>query len=83
MRQFCEKEKSFMVIQSKNGKIYVFLSFSHVYVSLVGLVTVASGQIEWSMHQLFLFWIGKFTIFQFVFSAFMSGSFGPDLYLLI
>ena len=48
MRQFCEKDKSFMVIQSKNGKIWVFLSFSHVYVSLVGSVTIANGQIEWS-----------------------------------
>ena len=25
--QFCEKDKSFMVLQSKNGKIWVFLSF--------------------------------------------------------
>ena len=48
VRQFCEKNKSFMVIQSKNGKILVFLSFSYVYVSLVGSVTIANGQIEWS-----------------------------------
>ena len=42
-----KKDKSFMVIQSKNGKIYVFLYCSHVHVSLVGLVTSANGQIEW------------------------------------
>ena len=48
MRQFCEKDKSFMVIQSKNGKIYVFLSFSHVRVSFVGSVAIANGQIECS-----------------------------------
>ena len=47
-KQFCEKDKSFVVIQSKNGKIWVFLSFSHVYVSLVGSVTIANGKIEWS-----------------------------------
>ena len=32
----------------KNGKIYVFLSFLIVYISLVGSVTIANGQIEWS-----------------------------------
>ena len=48
MRQFCEKDKSFMVIQSKNSKIYVFLSVSHVYVSLVGSVTIPNGENEWS-----------------------------------
>ena len=41
VRQFCEKDKSFMVIASRNGKIYVFLSLSHVYVSLVASVTIA------------------------------------------
>ena len=46
VRQFCGKDKSSMVIQSKNCKIYVFLSFSHVYVSIVGSVTIANGQ--WS-----------------------------------
>ena len=45
VRQFCEKDKSFMVIQSKSG-IYGFLSFSHVYVSLVGSVTIANGPTE-------------------------------------
>ena len=48
VRQCCEKDKSSMVIQSKNRKIYVFLSFSHVYVSIIGSVTIANGQIEWS-----------------------------------
>ena len=42
VRQFCEKDKSSMVIQSKKSKIYVFLSFSHVYVSIVGSVTIAT-----------------------------------------
>ena len=48
VRQFCEKDKSVMVIQSKTGKIQVFLSFSHVYISLVGSVTIANSKIEWS-----------------------------------
>ena len=39
MRQFCEKDKSFMVIQSKTGKIYVFFP-SHMFTfhSLVQLL---------------------------------------------
>ena len=34
--QFCEKAISFMVILSKPGKIWVFLSLSLVYISLAG-----------------------------------------------
>ena len=45
--QFCEKDKSFMVIQSKTAKCrYFFLSFWNIHVSLVGSVTIANGQIE-------------------------------------
>ena len=46
--QFCEKDKSFMVIQSKKKakSRYLFPSFWNVHVSLVGSVTIANGQIE-------------------------------------
>ena len=46
VRQFCEKDKIIHGKTVKNGKIWVFLSFLHVYVALVGSVTVANGQIE-------------------------------------
>ena len=32
----------------QNGKIWIFLSFLFVYILLVGSVTIANGQIEWS-----------------------------------
>ena len=48
VRQFHENAKTFMVITPKYGKIFVSLSFSLVYISLVGSVTIANGQIEWS-----------------------------------
>ena len=32
----------------KNGNILVFLSFSLVYISLVGSVTISNGQVEWN-----------------------------------
>ena len=32
----------------KRQDLYVFHSFSHVYISIVGSVTIANGQIEWS-----------------------------------
>ena len=47
VRQFCKKDKSFMVYTVKKWQ-NLFLSFSLVYVSLVGSVTIANGQIEWS-----------------------------------
>ena len=37
-----------MVTLPKTGKIWVFLCFSLIYISLVGSVTIANGQIEWS-----------------------------------
>ena len=36
-----------MVLVSNFGKIQVLLSFSLVYISLVGLITITNGQIEW------------------------------------
>ena len=48
MRKFGEKVNTFTVVLSKNGRIEVFLSFLIVYVSLVGSVTIANSQIEWS-----------------------------------
>ena len=45
MKQFRENTDSFTVIQAKTGKPF---SFSLVYISLVGSVTIAIGQIEWS-----------------------------------
>ena len=47
-RQSHEKANSLMVIPPKYGKILVFISFSLVYISLVGSVTIANVQIEWS-----------------------------------
>ena len=41
-----------MIIPWRNGNnldIYVFLSFSYVHVSLIGSVTIANGQTEWSI----------------------------------
>ena len=40
-----ENTNSFTVIPSKPSKIYVSLSFSLVYISLVGSVTIANGHI--------------------------------------
>ena len=48
VRQSHEKAKTFMVITPKYGKILVSLSFSLVYISLVGSVTIVIGQIEWN-----------------------------------
>ena len=48
VKQFHESAITFMVITPKYGKILVSLSFSLVYISLVGSVTIANGQIEWS-----------------------------------
>ena len=48
LRKFWEKADSSMVMPSRNEKIQVFRSFSLVYISLVGSVTISSGQIEWS-----------------------------------
>ena len=47
VRQFHEKTSSFMVIPPKYGKMQISLSLSLVYISLVGSVTIADGQIEW------------------------------------
>ena len=46
--KFHEKAETFMVITPKYGKILMSLSFSLVYISLVGSITIANGQIEWS-----------------------------------
>ena len=46
--QFCEKANLFMVISSKKSKVYSFLSFSLVYISLIYSITIANAQIEWS-----------------------------------
>ena len=43
-----EKVNSFTVVLSQNGRTEVFLSFLIVYISLVGSVTIANSQIEWS-----------------------------------
>ena len=49
MKQFCENDKSFMTIPSKKlQNIGTFLSFAHVYVPVVGSVTIANGPIYWS-----------------------------------
>ena len=46
VRQFCEKLNSFMVITSKTAESSYFFSFSLVYISLVGSVNIANGQID-------------------------------------
>ena len=48
VRQFHEKAKTFVVMTPKYSKILVSLSFSLLYILVVGSVTIANGQIEWS-----------------------------------
>ena len=48
VKQFYKKVYSFMAMPLTPDKIWVFLSFSFVYILLDGSVTIANRQIEWN-----------------------------------